>query len=561
MDLKTSLLVNRQLPEFVREEYPLFVSFLEAYYQFLETEQFTNNVSQKNNVTEKLKDLRYIADVDFSLDEFEDQFFNTFLSYIPKDTLVSKDFLIKNILPLYRSKGTEKSFKFLFRILFGEEIDVEYPGEKILRASDGRWIIESNLRVEEQFYSEYISNGQRTKYYLPYEFSPRDIKIYVDDVLQSLNINYYIRQELNEITFFTAPSLNANIKVYYPLVFDDRIFFNRQVTGKTSGAKALIERIGKRSIGGLDFYQFFINNKNTVGTFSNGEFIELTVVTDKDVIPFTFELVSDVLSIEITNPGTSYNVGDPIEIRGTYREGAIAVIDNVDNNGNIISMRISTSGRGYTSTPYVNLRNKGDGNATANATLRPSFMTFPGRWLSPYGLLSNDEIRLQGNNYYIDFSYVISSKIEFQRYKDVVKNILNPVGTINYARYTLFDEIDVDTISTVFDEFNLQVAGTVDVSANYPTVWGTNTYFEVANSIGLLTEGSYIIVNSEIRIVNTIINNTTILVSEPFEYNANNQLITLRYVPYRAITTEYYRELAITLEGPRTVVITTEEPY
>ena len=40
-DLKTSLLINRQVPEFIREDHPLFISFLEAYYEFLETEQGT----------------------------------------------------------------------------------------------------------------------------------------------------------------------------------------------------------------------------------------------------------------------------------------------------------------------------------------------------------------------------------------------------------------------------------------------------------------------------------------------------------------------------------------
>ena len=30
-DLRTSLLVNRQVPEFIRDEYPTFITFLEAY--------------------------------------------------------------------------------------------------------------------------------------------------------------------------------------------------------------------------------------------------------------------------------------------------------------------------------------------------------------------------------------------------------------------------------------------------------------------------------------------------------------------------------------------------
>ena len=71
-DFKTSLLVNRQVPEFIREEHPLFISFLEAYYEFLENKQGT----QKNDLTTKSKELRNLSDVDSSIDEFEDSFFN-----------------------------------------------------------------------------------------------------------------------------------------------------------------------------------------------------------------------------------------------------------------------------------------------------------------------------------------------------------------------------------------------------------------------------------------------------------------------------------------------------
>ena len=48
-DFRTSLLVNRQVPEFIREEYPLFISFLEAYYEYLENKQGT----QLNDLTKK----------------------------------------------------------------------------------------------------------------------------------------------------------------------------------------------------------------------------------------------------------------------------------------------------------------------------------------------------------------------------------------------------------------------------------------------------------------------------------------------------------------------------
>ncbi len=101
-DLRTSLLVNRQVPEFVREEYPLFIAFLEAYYEYLENKQGT----QLNDLTQKAKDFRNLPDVDESIDDFEEQFFNTFASLVSRDVAVDKEFLIKHVLPLYLAKGS-----------------------------------------------------------------------------------------------------------------------------------------------------------------------------------------------------------------------------------------------------------------------------------------------------------------------------------------------------------------------------------------------------------------------------------------------------------------------
>ena len=106
-DQKTSLLINRQVPEFVREEHPNFIAFLEAYYEFLENKQGT----KKNDLITKSKDLRYISDVDYSIAEFENNFFNTYASLIPRNVEVDKGTLIKQILPLYLAKGNQKSFQ------------------------------------------------------------------------------------------------------------------------------------------------------------------------------------------------------------------------------------------------------------------------------------------------------------------------------------------------------------------------------------------------------------------------------------------------------------------
>ena len=188
-DQKTSLLINRQVPEFVREEHPNFIAFLEAYYEFLENKQGT----KKNDLTTKAKELRYISDVDISIDDFQQNFFNTYASLVPQNVEVDKGILLKHILPLYLAKGSEKSFKLLFRLLFNEEVEIVKPKESILKASDGKWLIENAFRIEQDVYSVYTGDGETTTFKLAQVAGLSDITVYVDGVLQLLN--YSVRKE------------------------------------------------------------------------------------------------------------------------------------------------------------------------------------------------------------------------------------------------------------------------------------------------------------------------------------------------------------------------------
>jgi len=50
---KTSLVVSKQLPGFIQDDYPLFVRFLEAYYEFLEnlqTGEQNDLITQSKNI-------------------------------------------------------------------------------------------------------------------------------------------------------------------------------------------------------------------------------------------------------------------------------------------------------------------------------------------------------------------------------------------------------------------------------------------------------------------------------------------------------------------------------
>ena len=72
-------------------------------------------------------------------------------------------------------------------MLFDKDLVIEYPKDQILRASGGRWQKESVLRVENLIYSEYISDGTQTVYFLPYELNANQITIYLNDLLDNRN--------------------------------------------------------------------------------------------------------------------------------------------------------------------------------------------------------------------------------------------------------------------------------------------------------------------------------------------------------------------------------------
>lgn len=858
-DNKVSLLINKQVPEFVREEYPVFISFLEAYYEFLENKQGT----QKNDLITKSKELKYISDVDTSIDEFEEQFLNSYATFLPKETTIDKALLIKNVLPLYLSKGSEKSFKLLFRMLFGNELEINYPKNNVLRASDGKWEIENAVKVSTDIHSDYVGNGTNKTFYILGKLGLNEVSVYVNDVLQTTG--YGIRKELQKLVFNTAPANGARIKVKYGSTLDKEIFVNRRITGVSSGATATVEKVSKNVVNNKTILELYVSPKTLLGEYTIGEDIITDVIgPDGNLIQVSFTSISSLLRINIIDGGSSYNVGDPVIVasdvstipataivsktfKGTITKVAIdeggsgfktasriaavgyetselnfgiasvqtttkntantflvfsdvisdvdpantllsatnwgfpgntsttgntyistpimramsnasytsigeiatisiltanAVVATVptlnaepatltispltantinpttvyidtygslgklviDNGGSgyvkgdeliftskpmsfgtgaaaevinvspigavtnvafvpskitgnasvtsvsnvmvagsgtlftselivgdrimignetkkVISIASDTSlnvnttfseiktaravrkwdtnliggqgytqdklptvtissatgggasvrvvgilgdgenliasgtkrpgeieeviitdpGEGFTSTPLVDLTLFGDGTATANATLSQTYETFPGRWTTSDSILSSSDRKIQGRDYYMDYSYLLSSTVEFSKYKKIFKELMHPAGFQVYSEMQRLDVLDSSaaTVETlVYPETIKTLSGKVNVANSSIYVTGINTKFNVANSLGFITLGAYIAVNSEIRVIDSIISNTNLSVTSAFTYTANIQDMVVVNTAYNAVSTE-----------------------
>ena len=135
---KTSTLINEQLPSFVRDEGPKFEAFIRAYYEWME---------QSNNAIDVSKNLLSRAELDTTPTDYFEHFRKEIFKNVPDDAVVDKALLAKNIREMYYNKGSDKSYRILFRALFNEDIDVYFPGDYILRTSDGRWNEPTVLRL------------------------------------------------------------------------------------------------------------------------------------------------------------------------------------------------------------------------------------------------------------------------------------------------------------------------------------------------------------------------------------------------------------------------------
>lgn len=135
-DVQLQSLVSRQLPEFVREDFPAFIEFLKAYYEYLET------VDARN-----IEDLR---DIDKTIYDYI-IFFSNELSFMntpnAANAFIDPVLYLRKSKQTFTAKGTEDTFKFLFRVLFNKNVDISYPWDSVLKVSDGKWNQDTSIFV------------------------------------------------------------------------------------------------------------------------------------------------------------------------------------------------------------------------------------------------------------------------------------------------------------------------------------------------------------------------------------------------------------------------------
>jgi uncharacterized protein YuzE len=321
-DKKITALIENSIPKFVAIEYPRFVEFLKVYYSQQEN---------RGEPYEFLANLLNYANVDETTLEYLEQFSEQFLSGLPHETLaaIDKRNLIKNIKQFYQSVGTEASVKFLFRILFNEDISLYYPTVDILRASDGKWQNDHIIKVTNSQQNDEIKRLEGSEIY-GFNSGARAL---VEKVKTYIASNGYYVAEL----FITQFDL------MHPI---NRFQVNESVIGTSYDGYRFNERI--YSI--INDYEILVPGLSYVP----GDNVEILSNAGVDAFVLVDEIQKgSIIGVEIINGGVGYAENEKIIFVSEFGLKGKAKITSVDENGSITGVDILNKGYSYERLPDI----------------------------------------------------------------------------------------------------------------------------------------------------------------------------------------------------------------
>jgi hypothetical protein len=198
--------------------------------------------------------------------------------------------LLPKIKDFYRARGTEKSYKFLLRLLSnGKDTELFYPKKHIFKSSDGKWFVQRSLRVSNTHINGVADNSSSTL----------------------------------------------------------ALYAGRQLRGLLSNTTATVERTEQFYELGTLINEIFLSGISN--TFTSGETVQASYVDDLSgsTVTINSDIFSGlVTSVVVNNGGTGYTIGTPVSFVGGEGTGAAGVVSSV-TTGNIATLSVINGGSGY----------------------------------------------------------------------------------------------------------------------------------------------------------------------------------------------------------------------
>ena len=454
---KISTLVSSQLPEFVRSDSPTFVSFVEAYYRFLEQDQ---------GALEIVQNARSYSDIDTTTESFVNYFLANYAQNIPLGVLTNKRLLIKRIRDLYESKGSEISFKLLFQLIYNEPVEVTHPYDYVLRPSDGRWNQRSSIRVLltsgsiEGITDRFLTYSKNNIEYSAAILRVKSISSNLYEIFYNSrsNVPFEVGDDVvvntSAGTIFTGtikPTTTA-----YEISFGGTGFRVGEVFNLTTGGVETLVRItgvgANGSIKALKFINFGYNySSNFTITLSNA----LGVASSTkyfDTSTGGFKESFTISQIHSTTNASRYFDSD--YVTPFNYTGNATVTSTTTSQALSLAATTTTGGTSNPSDAILTF--------TIGAVAR-----YPGEYIVTQGFLSEPDVRVQDQYLYQPFAYQVESELDISVFYDLVKKLVHPAGTNLFVNRALTStasisaNVEVVSAKNVFTQLN-SVFSTLD---------------------------------------------------------------------------------------------------
>ena len=442
---KISSLVASQVPEFVRSDYTTFVDFLETYYRFLEQDQ---------GAQELIQNAASYADIDRTADSFVQYFLKTYANNIPQNILANKRLLVKRIKDLYESKGSELSYKLLFKILYDSTVTVKHPYDTVLRPSDGTWDQRVSVRVRivsgnpldlTDRYLDLSKNGVIYKNPIirakiltggVYELFLKPVKIPPYAVGDTVTVS-----DKDGVVFTgTIDPTTTDISI---LRAGSGFKRGQVFTVNIAGAVDTIVKItAVTASGGVDKFKIINFGYNFTEDVTVNLYRDLTVVArTTDFVTNTnaaFDSGTIIGILTITNPDRYFDT-EYVEASGLYNGYPIKTFSDIP------------AGSGSTTGGDQTLE-AGDQTAAILNFKIGAVARYTGQYTTNRGFPSDPDVRLQDGGLYQPFAYQLVTQLNIETFYDVLTKLVHPAGMSMYNERVIYSSADLNanvSISTL----------------------------------------------------------------------------------------------------------------
>jgi hypothetical protein len=453
-------IIYAKIPGFLVSDYPHFTKFIKHYFEFLET---------NGNPLEILENFKERLEVNNEVDLYIDKVVSELGFDITRPFLIPKKELVIHLRDFYLSRGSKNSFKFLFKVLFGETVEIEYPRDRLFTLS--------NATYSGNFYVFTSANNEDSPNFQKLIDSIRDSSITIRGVSSKIASNVEdIKIVVSKNRHFLKVQIDSNLKNYLPyegvvIEVDNNPDINIHEY-LVNSIDISIEQGGKGYRVGDEITSTGcgVNGRATVKTLVGGSIQSIAIVSagsgyrigDRIVAQNTvkgnsFSAVVNAIGtiadppvgairhIKILSPGYDYEDIPDIVVVDSPGTGAILDADS-EQIGKILSVEVVepfVDAIDLSSVSFTIQTDEGTGAVLSPVartvyTEKPSFKNLKGA-LGINGILLD-------SYYFQQFSYILRSSVARSEYDPIVDEMVHPSGFVRFAMLDMFYPLDLNNI-------------------------------------------------------------------------------------------------------------------